>query len=47
MESFADLGDPGEQALYATGKKYGTEIMNNYQVNEFHNYQNQQHRYSI
>lgn len=30
MESFVGLGEPGKQALYTTGKKYGTEVMNNY-----------------
>lgn len=27
LESFIDLGDLGKEALYNTGKKYGTEIM--------------------
>ncbi|HLS60616.1 MAG TPA: helix-turn-helix domain-containing protein [Virgibacillus sp.] len=34
MESFVGLGEPGRQALYATGKKYGAEVMNNYQETE-------------
>ncbi|MCF3941766.1 helix-turn-helix transcriptional regulator [Oceanobacillus alkalisoli] len=27
LEALMDLGEPGKQALYETGKKYGTEVM--------------------
>ncbi|MBY7143378.1 helix-turn-helix domain-containing protein [Virgibacillus sp. NKC19-3] len=30
LESFAELGDPGKQALYTTGEKYGNQIMEQY-----------------
>ncbi|WP_370642261.1 helix-turn-helix transcriptional regulator [Virgibacillus salidurans] len=30
LESFAELGDPGKQALYNTGEKYGTKIIEHY-----------------
>ncbi|WP_217586703.1 helix-turn-helix transcriptional regulator [Lentibacillus saliphilus] len=33
METFMNLGEPGKQALYETGKKYGVELMNQYQKN--------------
>ncbi|RYG74690.1 transcriptional regulator [Lentibacillus lipolyticus] len=31
IESFAELGEAGQKALYKTGKKYGTSIINNQQ----------------
>ncbi|WP_085991909.1 helix-turn-helix transcriptional regulator [Oceanobacillus senegalensis] len=31
IESLAEMGETGKQALYATGEKYGRQIINNYQ----------------
>src|SRR5699024_2716725 len=33
LESFAELGDVGEKALYSTGQKYGLEVVNQFQRN--------------
>ncbi|MHA6250977.1 helix-turn-helix transcriptional regulator [Oceanobacillus sp. CAU 1775] len=33
LESLMELGEPGKQALYQTGKKYGIEAINNYTEN--------------
>ncbi|MFD1038478.1 helix-turn-helix transcriptional regulator [Virgibacillus byunsanensis] len=30
IESFVELGEPGRQALYITGKKYGTQVIQRY-----------------
>ncbi|MEC5422260.1 helix-turn-helix domain-containing protein [Virgibacillus sp. C22-A2] len=32
IETFVELGEPGRKALYLTGKKYGTKVMENYRA---------------
>lgn len=34
LESLMELGEPGKEALYQTGKKYGMEAIKNYTENE-------------
>lgn len=37
LESLMELGEPGKQALYQTGKKYGIEAIENYSENYTNN----------
>ncbi|SES83536.1 Predicted transcriptional regulator, ArsR family [Oceanobacillus limi] len=36
LEAFIELGEPGKQALFQTGKKYGTKVIENYPANSSH-----------
>ncbi|SHF60834.1 helix-turn-helix transcriptional regulator [Ornithinibacillus halophilus] len=37
LEAFVELGEPGKQALYNTGKKYGEKVMMRYQTSGYEN----------